>query len=211
MSKKIVAINGSPRTDWNTAQMVKSAAKGAQEAGAEVKYYDIFKLNTKGCYSCFGCRRLGNPDYAKCNIHDDLTPVLDDILSSDGLLLGSPIYCGDVTASVRALCERLWFPGIAYSTEHKPLYERRIPTKLLFTMNAPSHDFHKHVNEQMLHTFSWIIGDTEIIEATETLQFDDYAKYETTMFDVQQRIDRHRDVFPQDLQNAYNAGKALAL
>ena len=35
--KKIVAINCSPRTVWNTATLVKDAAEGAKEKGAEIE------------------------------------------------------------------------------------------------------------------------------------------------------------------------------
>ena len=42
--KKIVAINCSPRTTWNTAALVREAAKGAQEQGAEVEVFDLYKL-----------------------------------------------------------------------------------------------------------------------------------------------------------------------
>lgn len=31
MSKKIIAINASPRKNWNTAQLVRAAADGAAE------------------------------------------------------------------------------------------------------------------------------------------------------------------------------------
>ena len=35
--KKIIAINASPRTGWNTAALVREVAKGAEAEGAEVK------------------------------------------------------------------------------------------------------------------------------------------------------------------------------
>ena len=50
--KKIVAINCSPRTTWNTATLVREAAKGAVEQGAEVEVFDLYKLETfTGCVS----------------------------------------------------------------------------------------------------------------------------------------------------------------
>ena len=38
--KKIIAINASPRTTWNTATLVREAAKGAESEGAEVKVFE---------------------------------------------------------------------------------------------------------------------------------------------------------------------------
>ena len=42
--KKIVAINGSPRGNGNTAQLIKEAALGAKGQNAEVKVIDLYKL-----------------------------------------------------------------------------------------------------------------------------------------------------------------------
>ena len=54
--KRIIAINASPRTGWNTAQLVREAAKGAESAGAQVDVIDLYKLDKfTGCISCFGC------------------------------------------------------------------------------------------------------------------------------------------------------------
>ena len=42
--KKIVAVNCSPRTAWNTATLVRDAAKGAEEHGAKIEVIDLYKL-----------------------------------------------------------------------------------------------------------------------------------------------------------------------
>ena len=55
--KKIIAINASPRANWNTAQLVKEAGLGAKGQNAEVKVIDLYKLDKfTGCISCFGCK-----------------------------------------------------------------------------------------------------------------------------------------------------------
>ena len=46
---KAIFINGSPRKNKNTAQMLEAAMKGAQEAGAEVEMIHLYGLNYKGC------------------------------------------------------------------------------------------------------------------------------------------------------------------
>ncbi|MFR8441391.1 MAG: flavodoxin family protein [Campylobacter sp.] len=102
--KKIVAINAGPRKGWNTDQLIKEAAKGSEFAGAEIEYVDLFRLEKyTGCISCFGCKRQGN--FGKCVYKDGLYDVLEKIRNADGLIIGSPNYLGDVTASFRALFE----------------------------------------------------------------------------------------------------------
>ncbi len=44
MANRIVAVNAGPRKGWNTDTLIKEAARGAEEAGAAVEYYDLFKL-----------------------------------------------------------------------------------------------------------------------------------------------------------------------
>ena len=59
--KKLVAINCSPRTAWNTSTLVREAAKGAEREGAEVKVIDLYRLEKfTGCISCFGCKLTEN-------------------------------------------------------------------------------------------------------------------------------------------------------
>ena len=82
--KKIIAVNASPRKEWNTGTMIREAAKGAESAGAEVRVYDLYKLEKfTGCISCFGCKR---PEHSgKCICRDGLAPVLEDIRTADVL------------------------------------------------------------------------------------------------------------------------------
>jgi multimeric flavodoxin WrbA len=206
---KVIGINGSPRREWNTAQMVGSALRGAEAAGAETKLYHLCDISFSGCVSCFACLRLGAPTHGRCSYNDALKPVLDDILSSDALVLGSPVYFSDVTAGVRALLERLWFGGLAYDENHFVLYERRIPVRILLTTNAPEEGFHKSLNKNLIAIMTRFIGPTEIIEANDTLQFDDYSKYDAARFDAEAKKRGRAGRFPKDLERAYEAGKSL--
>jgi multimeric flavodoxin WrbA len=204
---KVIGINGSPRKKWNTAQMVESALNGARDAGAETKLYHLIDLKFKGCTSCFACKRKGGPSYAKCGMRDDLTQVLNDVWDADAIIIGSPVYFGDVTADLRAFCERLWFSILMYNPEHMIRAPKRLPVKIILTTNAPQEGFHKSLNESLLGVMNGFVGPAEIIEANDTLQFDDYSKYDVPMFDVSAKQTRHKEVFPKDLERAYDMGK----
>jgi hypothetical protein len=56
---KTIILNGSPRKNWNTAQVLKSAQKGAESVGAETEYIDLYDLSYTGCRSCMACKRKG--------------------------------------------------------------------------------------------------------------------------------------------------------
>ena len=49
---KLIAINGSPRKNKNTATLIKHALDGATSAGAETELIHLYDLNFKGCISC---------------------------------------------------------------------------------------------------------------------------------------------------------------
>ena len=89
---KTIILNGSPRKDWNTAQLLQSTRKGAESAGAAVEYFDLYDLSFTGCRSCLACKRKGIGEPCKCYYGDELEPIIDRIYKADRLILGSPIY-----------------------------------------------------------------------------------------------------------------------
>lgn len=71
--KKALFINGSPRKNGNTAQLLKRAMEGAQEAGAEVELVNLYdrSLNYKGCTETI---LLGNHLYDELSERRGLSP-----------------------------------------------------------------------------------------------------------------------------------------
>ena len=211
--KKIVAINCSPRSAWNTGTLVREAATGAQTQGAQAEYIDLYKLEKfTGCVSCFGCKLPDN--LGKCICKDGLAPVLEAIRNADGLIIGSPNYLGDVTAGFRALYERLIFQSLTYKTEVRSYNEKQIPVLMIMTSNA-SEDFYAHIGyDEMLKryqgTLGTFVGPTKLLISSDTLQVKDYSRYNWTMFDPEHKKERHEAVFPEDRKKAFALGGQLA-
>ena len=210
--KKIVAVNCSPRTAWNTATLVREAAKGAEEQGAEIEVFDLYKLEQfTGCVSCFGCKLPQN--LGKCICRDGLTPVLDAIRNADGLIIGSPNYLGDMTAGFRALFERLIFQALTYKTEFRSHNEKQIPVLMIMTSNA-SEDYYAQIGyDAMLQryqgSFNTFVGPARILISSDTLQVEDYSRYDWTMFDPEHKKQRHETVFPEDQKKAFALGAQM--
>ena len=207
--KRIVAINCSPRATWNTATLVREAAKGAEAQGAEVTVIDLYKLEKfTGCVSCFGCKL---PDHlGECICKDGLTSVLETIRNADGLIIGSPNYLGDVTAGFRALYERLIFQSLTYKTEFRSYNEKQIPVLMIMTSNA-SEDYYAQIGyDAMLQryqgSFNTFVGPARILISSDTLQVKDYSRYDWTMFDPEHKKERHETVFPEDKKKAFDLG-----
>ncbi|MCQ2530082.1 MAG: flavodoxin family protein [Lachnospiraceae bacterium] len=210
--KKIIAINAGPRTNWNTAQLVKEVGKGAESKGAEVEYIDLYKLDKfTGCISCFGCKMEAS--FGKCACHDGLFEVLEKIRTADGLIIGSPNYIGNLTAGFRALYERLIFQYLTYNKEKSNCNEHFIPTVLIMTSNCPEEMYGERGYTELLEgyrrTLSAIVGPTKVLTCGDTLQVDDYSKYDWTNFDPEAKKKRHDETFGDYLKKAFALGEEL--
>ncbi len=211
---KVMAINGSPRKKWNTATLLEKALEGAASVGATTELVHLYDLNFKGCTSCFACKLKGGASYGRCVMKDELAPVLDRLADADAIILGSPFYFGTVTGEMRSFMERLLFPYLVYSMPPKSLFNRKIPTAFIYTMNVSKdlmneHKYPVHIglNEEVLRrTF----GQSESLCVFETLQFEDYDKVVFNYFDPEERRKRRKTVFPEDCRKAFALGARLA-
>lgn len=208
MSKKIIAVNAGPRMGWNTDTLITEASKGAESAGAEVERFDLFRLEQyTGCISCFACKREKFKGHCMCR--DGLTPVLDAIREADGLIIGSPNYLGELTASFRALYERLVFQNLTYSMDPMCCNENMIPVLLIMTSNAPDTGYQGLLRNYQM-TLNRFVGSTEVFVSGDTLQLKDYSKTDWPWyFDPEAKYKRHETVFPQECQTAFNLGAGL--
>jgi multimeric flavodoxin WrbA len=103
---KLLAIYGSPRRKGNTAMLLHQAAKGARECGAQVEEVVLRDLKMSPCLEIYSCKNTG-----RCVIQDDFQKVYDQILSSHGILLASPVFFYAVSAHTKILmdrCQSLW-------------------------------------------------------------------------------------------------------
>lgn len=66
MHKKICILNGSPRINGNTKELIKYFTKGAETVGHEVTCFDLQKMNIHGC---LGCCNGGKNEDAPCVLY----------------------------------------------------------------------------------------------------------------------------------------------
>ena len=191
---KTIILNGSPRKNWNTATLLKEAKRGAESVGAEVEYIDLFDLSYTGCRSCLACKRKG-AERCKCFWKDDLSPVIDRIFAADALIIGSPIYLGDITSQLRGLIERLHYVGI------------------ILTMNAPK-AFYKLAYgkkaKEVAQSFKALNGAVEVYASCDTLQVADYSKFDMASFSEEHKREVRKKQFPLDMEKAFEMGARLS-
>lgn len=210
---KIFAVNGSPRKTGNTATVLEHFLEGARSAGADTELIHLYDLRASGCRSCFACKLRGGASYGHCALKDDLTPVLAALEKADGLVLGSPVYFGNVTGAMRSFQERLCFPYLVYDRQRSTIAPRRLAMACIYTMNVDADTMRQHGSPEALAVMEGYLGrifSTPSVQyVTDTWQFDDYARYVADRFSEADKRRRREEHFPQDCRQAFAMGQEM--
>ncbi len=211
----VIAVNGSPRKNWNTSELLKSALEGAASVGAKTELIHLYDIEFKGCTSCFACKIVGGKFEGRCAMQDELTPVLDKIYQeADVLLLGSPIYFGGMTGESRSFMERLLFASMVYSNPPRSMFPRQIKSGLIYTMNLTEQGSDERKYPVLYQTaeayFARILGSAQTLCIYDTCQLADFSKIVMEYIDPEYKLKRKQDVFPEECRKAFEFGKSLA-
>ncbi len=140
MAKKIVGFVGSPRENGNTATIVEEVARAAREQGAQAKVYYLNTMSFKPCQGCFKCREAET-----CALDDDMQQVYRDLQDAAAVVIGSPVYMGQVTGQTKAFLDRL-FPIIG--PDFKPRFGVK-KAALVFSQGLPQTEAYKSYFENL--------------------------------------------------------------
>lgn len=156
---KIIGFIASPRKEGNTAWTVNQILEGAQEQGAETQSWSFSDLDIKPCRGCLGCHK-GDCDRG-CLINDDMQQLYDALAQADALVLGSPVYMGQMSAQAKIFTDRL-FAHISprFSPHFK---ENAVKKKLLlvFTQGNPDAGFFQEYFDYTKKMFQLLEFDVE--------------------------------------------------
>ena len=107
---KVVAFNGSPRKDGNTATLLGVVLKELEGLGIETELVHL-KGPLSGCIACNKCHEKKD---GRCALDKDMVnKCIEKMSGADGIILGSPTYFADLTPELKALIDRAGFVGLA--------------------------------------------------------------------------------------------------
>ncbi len=205
---KTIILNASPRKKRNTAQLLKYALRGAEAAGAETEYIDLYDLKFSGCRSCLACKKKGIGEPCRCYWKDELSPVLASVYQADRLIIGTPIYYGEPTGMLRCFMERLTFPAMSYN-DYSSTMKGKVDVDVILTMNAGEQFFEQKYARSITEYFGpmrFLNGEVRMHPVCDTLQVDDYSKFDMASFDEAHKKAVHDTNFPAELEKAYQLG-----
>jgi len=144
---KIIGFIGSSRKEGNTTWTVNKILEGAKEQGAETQVWSFSDLEIKPCRGCLACVKGEG-----CVIQDDMQKIYDALKQADVLVLGSPVYMGQMTAQAKIFTDRLF---AQISPRFSPKFKEENAGKkllLVFTQGNPDSamfqtyfDYTKHI------------------------------------------------------------------
>jgi len=210
---KLIAVCGSARKQGNTAKMLQQVIEGAKSVGAETESVNLFDLNYKDCISCYACKLKNSKYFGHCIVDDDLKPLLESIEQSDVIVLGSPVYYGNLSGQIRSFTDRLLFQYLDYGGKGTGPKPKNFKTALIATMNVNDDIYVKRGFKDTLDRFSEMmshtLGSCELLALTNTTLFDDYSKYVYEMPDIEEKSNRVEKISAEDLQKAFDLGVRL--
>lgn len=110
---KVVAFNGSPRSNGNTAQSIQIVFNELEKAGIET---ELIQLGGRKLFGCLACERCLEKQDRRCVREDDEMNTFIGIMSAaDGIIIGSPTYFSNVSTEVKALIDRCGYVNWANS------------------------------------------------------------------------------------------------
>ena len=172
MAKKIIVLNGSPRANGNTKELVKAFVKGAESAGNTVQVFDLQKMNIHGCLGC--C--MGGKDEASPFVQkDDMAEILDKMVQADVIVMATPVYFYSMNGQMKTLIDRTvpryeeiagkdFYFIVAAADSNRANMEKTLETFRGFTEDCLPDAHEKGV---IYGTGAWQIGDIKSSPAME--------------------------------------------
>jgi multimeric flavodoxin WrbA len=100
---KILGITCSPRKNGNTEILMRQALEAAGMEGCETDMFRMSEKEVAPCDACQTCFETGS-----CIIQDDMQELYGMLESADGIIFGTPVYFGSVSAQGKAVMDRMF-------------------------------------------------------------------------------------------------------
>jgi multimeric flavodoxin WrbA len=108
---KVIAINGSPKANGNTAQALQMILGEIKAAGIET---ELVTLGNKPVHGCISCGRCAETKDGRCAAfsNDIVNELIPKMTSADAIVLGSPTYFAGINGTLKSFLDRVFFVSL---------------------------------------------------------------------------------------------------
>jgi len=105
---KVIAINGSPKENGNTAQALQVLLDEVEKQGIET---ELVTIGNKMIHGCIGCARCREAQSGKCAAfpNDAVNELLPHLTAADAMVLGSPTYFAGINGTMKSFLDRVFY------------------------------------------------------------------------------------------------------
>jgi multimeric flavodoxin WrbA len=151
---KVVAFNGSPRKDGNTAALLRKVLSPVARAGIDTELVQVGGLPVRGCAACYHCFQAKD---RRCAIQNDIVNAcIEKMLAADGIVMGSPTYFAGMTAEMKALVDRAGLVSVANGR----LFSRKIGAAVTVNRRGGAVNVVDGINHMFLMSRMIVPGST---------------------------------------------------
>jgi multimeric flavodoxin WrbA len=169
---KVLAFNASPRKQHGTTDIILDYfLEGARQAGATTRKHYITDLDIKGCTGCFTC---WTKTPGRCIHRDDMDWLIPEYKEADIIVLGTPIYNGNIIHYLQRMKERFlptllpWMEEHEDITRHPPRYEKKPQkTVLVAVAGFPDHQAFNIVKAMSPDSLHILLPSSQILHDPE--------------------------------------------
>ena len=142
MFMKVLAIVGTNRRKGNIVKICEQILAGAESNGHQIELLNLYDFQINYCIGCWACAKNGT-----CSQKDDFESIYAKFSEADVIVLGSPVYWGNVTGVMKNFFDRhtakMTFPLDAKNISKKPFRD-----KIKFALSSLKNFGPKNPNER---------------------------------------------------------------
>ncbi|MCI8495402.1 MAG: flavodoxin family protein [Lachnospiraceae bacterium] len=101
MSKRVLVISTSLRSDSNSEALADAFMEGAKEAGHQIQKINLRDKTIGFCKGCLACLKKGN-----CVIPDDAVEIAEKMHDAEVIAFATPIYYYEMSGQMKTMLDR---------------------------------------------------------------------------------------------------------
>jgi len=156
---KIIGLSASPHKKGNTAWVVGKILEGAEEKGAKTKVWSSGDIDIKPCKGCNACQKGDRG----CTIKDDMQKIYKAIENSDAIVLGSPVYMGQMSGQAKLFTDRLYAVLFSKFAPRFKEDDKKKKLVIIFTQEDPDESLYREYFEYTKRQFQLMGLDVQDI------------------------------------------------